>query len=68
MTGLVLPKAAQGDAVLRLMWTGGPQGEPPSGLSLLSEIPGWIDDVRARGARSVSLLGVVPPPPGCSMA
>ena len=58
LTGLVLPKAAQGDAVLRLVWTGGPQGEPPSGLSLLSEIPAWIEDVRARGARAVSLLGV----------
>jgi 4-amino-4-deoxychorismate lyase len=58
LTGLVLPKAAQGDAVLRLVWTAGPQGGPPSGLALLSEIPGWIEQVRARGARAVSLLGV----------
>jgi 4-amino-4-deoxychorismate lyase len=58
LTGLVLPKASQGDAVLRLVWTAGPQGGPPSGLALLSELPGWIEDVRARGASAVSLLGV----------
>jgi 4-amino-4-deoxychorismate lyase len=58
LTGLVLPKAAQGDAVLRLVWTAGPQGGPPSGLALLSELPDWIEDVRTRGALAVSLLGV----------
>ena len=58
LTGLVLPKAAQGEAVLRLVWTAGPQGGPPSGLALLSELPDWIEDVRARGASAVSLLGV----------
>ena len=56
LTGLVLPKAEQGDAVLRLVWTAGPGG-PPSGLALLSEL-GWIEDVRMRGASAVSLLGV----------
>ena len=58
LTGLVLPKAEQGDAVLRLVWTAGPEGGPPSGLALLSELPGWIEDVRMRGASAVSLLGV----------
>ena len=58
LTGLVLPKAVQGDAVLRLVWTAGPQGGPPSGLALLSGIPDWIEEVRSRGARAVSLLGV----------
>ena len=58
LTGLVLPRAAQGDAVLRLVWTAGPPGGPPSGLALLSEIPAWIEDVRKRGARAVSLLGI----------
>ena len=58
LTGLVLPKAEQGDAVLRLVWTAGPQGGPPSGLALLSELPGWIEEVRLRGASAVSLLGV----------
>ena len=32
--------------------------ELPSGLALLSELPGWIEDVRLRGASAVSLLGV----------
>lgn len=58
LTGLVLPRAAQGDAVLRLVWTAGPLGGPPTGLALLSEIPAWIEHVRKRGARAVSLLGV----------
>jgi 4-amino-4-deoxychorismate lyase len=58
LTGLVLPRAAQGDAVLRLVWTAGPPGGPPSGLALLSEIPAWIEHVRRRGARAVSLLGI----------
>jgi 4-amino-4-deoxychorismate lyase len=58
LTGLVLPRAAQGEAVLRLVWTAGPQTGPPSGLALLSTIPEWIEEVRARGARAVSLLGV----------
>jgi 4-amino-4-deoxychorismate lyase len=46
------------DTVLRLVWTAGPADGMPQGLALLSEVPGWIDDVRARGARAVSLLGV----------
>lgn len=58
LVGLVLPKAARGDAVLRLVWTGGPPGGPPAGLALLSAVPDWIDEVRARGAQAVSLLGV----------
>jgi branched-subunit amino acid aminotransferase/4-amino-4-deoxychorismate lyase len=58
LTGLVVPKAAGGDAVLRLVWTAGAERGPPSGLALLSHVPTWIEDVRARGARAVSLLGV----------
>jgi 4-amino-4-deoxychorismate lyase len=58
LAGLVVPKAAGGDAVLRLIWTAGPGEGPPAGLALLSEIPSWIDGVRSRGARAVSLLGV----------
>lgn len=46
------------DRVLRLVWTAGPADGSPSALALLSEVPGWIDDARARGARAVSLLGV----------
>lgn len=55
---LVLPAAGRDDAVLRLVWTAGPAEGPPAGLALLSSIPEWIEGVRARGARAVSLLGV----------
>ena len=50
--------ADAGDAVLRLVWTAGPLGGSPSALALLSEIPAWIEVVRVRGARGVTLLGV----------
>jgi 4-amino-4-deoxychorismate lyase len=58
LTGLVLPKAEGGDATLRLVWTAGPEQGPPSGLALLSEIPDWLEPLRERGAKAVSLLGV----------
>jgi 4-amino-4-deoxychorismate lyase len=58
LTRLVLPETAESDAVLRLVWTAGPAEGRPSGLALLSEIPVWIERVRERGARAVSLLGV----------
>ena len=43
------------DAVLRLYWTPGPDGEP-TGIALVSAIPDWIEDARARGQRLVSLV------------
>jgi 4-amino-4-deoxychorismate lyase len=55
---LVLPSAEDEGAVLRLVWTAGPAEGAPAGLALLSPVPEWIEDVRARGARAVSLLGV----------
>jgi len=55
---LVLPRAGEADAVLRFVWTAGPAEGPPAGLALLSDVPDWIDEVRARGARGVSLLGI----------
>jgi 4-amino-4-deoxychorismate lyase len=58
LAGLVLAEVGEADAVLRLVWTAGPLEGPPVGLALVSEIPDWIDGVRARGARAVSLLGV----------
>ena len=58
LVGLVLPKANQGDASLRLVWTAGPAGGVPSGLALLSDVPEWIEPTRERGATAVSLLGV----------
>jgi 4-amino-4-deoxychorismate lyase len=56
LAGLVVADAR--GAVLRVVWTAGPLGGSPSALALLSEIPAWMDVVRARGARAVSLLGV----------
>ncbi len=58
LASLVLEQLDRGDAVLRLVWTGGPPGGAPTGLALLSEIPTWIEETRLRGARAVSLLGV----------
>ena len=58
LVGLVLPKAASGDASLRLVWTAGPVRGAPSALALLSDIPDWIEPARERGAAAVSLLGV----------
>jgi 4-amino-4-deoxychorismate lyase len=58
LSSLVLVEAGAADAVLRLVWTAGPVEGPPAGLALVSEVPDWIEVVRARGARAVSLLGV----------
>lgn len=58
LVALVLPSAGAAGAVLRLVWTAGPAGGPPAAVALLSEIPGWIEPTRARGALAVSLLGV----------
>jgi 4-amino-4-deoxychorismate lyase len=58
LVGLVLPKAEQGDATLRLVWTAGPARGMPTALALLGEIPDWIEPARERGASAVSLLGV----------
>lgn len=55
---LVLSRAGSGDAVLRLVWTGGSADGPPTGLALLSGIPEWIEPAQARGVRGVTLLGV----------
>lgn len=58
LASLVLGQASHRDAGLRLIWTAGPPEGPPTGIALLSEIPDWIEDARARGSRAVSLLGV----------
>ncbi|MDQ3672346.1 MAG: aminotransferase class IV [Actinomycetota bacterium] len=58
LAALVLARAPADDTVLRLVWTGGPAGGPPLGLALLSDVPAWIEEVRPRGARAVSLLGI----------
>ena len=58
LVSLVLERTGGDDTALRLVWTGGPTGGPPAGLALLSEIPAWIEELRPRGARAVSLLGI----------
>ncbi|OFW75798.1 MAG: hypothetical protein A2Y55_08555 [Actinobacteria bacterium RBG_16_68_12] len=58
LASLVLAEPRQEDAVLRLVWTAGPAHGAPTGLALLSAVPAWIEEVRSRGARAVSLLGV----------
>jgi 4-amino-4-deoxychorismate lyase len=58
LSSLVLTRAGAEDAVLRLVWTAGPEGGPATGLALLSSVPAWIEEVRVRGSHAVSLLGV----------
>jgi 4-amino-4-deoxychorismate lyase len=55
---LALSTVQGGEAVLRLVWTGGSPDGPPIGLAILSEIPPWIEAARARGVSAVSLLGM----------
>jgi 4-amino-4-deoxychorismate lyase len=55
---LVLPDEGSEDASLRLLWTAGPEGGGATGLALLSSIPDSIEELRARGSRIASLLGV----------
>ena len=55
---LVLEDSRDEDTTLRLIWTAGSDAGGATGLALLSAVPGWIEDVRARGSRIVSLLGV----------
>jgi len=55
---LVLPAAGEEDAVLRFIWTAGSVGEGATALALLSDVPRELEDLRSRGSRIVSLLGV----------
>lgn len=57
LAGLTLA-AAEPDAVLRLLWTAGPQSGEPTALAMVSRLPGQLDELRGRGLRLVSLLGV----------
>ena len=58
LAAAVLPATGGSDTVLRLVWTAGPAEGPPMGLALLSPVPAWIEQMRPRGARAVSLLGI----------
>lgn len=53
-----LAAAGVRDAVLRLVWTPGPEEGPPTGLALVSALPEQHEALRARGMRVISLLGV----------
>ena len=55
LVGLVLGEAALSDGVLRLYRTPGPPGAEPLSLALVSPLPTWLDETRARGQRLVSL-------------
>jgi len=43
------------DAGVRLYWTPGAPGAGPSAIVLVSAIPDWVEEARARGQRLVSL-------------
>jgi 4-amino-4-deoxychorismate lyase len=58
LVGLALAEAGAQEASLRMFWTPGPAGGQPTALVLVSDIPAWIDEVRARGTRVVTLLGI----------
>jgi branched-subunit amino acid aminotransferase/4-amino-4-deoxychorismate lyase len=53
-----LERAATPDAVLRLVWTPGPDGGAPLGLALVAQIPPHLEALRARGLSVVTLLGI----------
>jgi 4-amino-4-deoxychorismate lyase len=52
-----LERAAAPDAVLRLLWTAGPEAGRPVALALVSAIPEYLEPMRAQGIALVSLLG-----------
>ena len=51
-----LEAAGTGDVGLRIYWTPGAPGAGPTAIVLVSPIPGWIEDARARGQQLVSLV------------
>jgi 4-amino-4-deoxychorismate lyase len=56
LTALALEHAGTPEAVLRLYWTPGPPKGDHCAIVLVSPIPAWIEETRARGQRLVSLL------------
>jgi 4-amino-4-deoxychorismate lyase len=59
LASLALERAAEPDAVLRLYRTSGrEQANAPGLLALVNSLPDHLEELRARGTRLVSLLGV----------
>ena len=56
LAALALEHAGAPDATLRLYWSPGAPGGEPVGIAMVGTIPEWIEGVRARGQRLVSLL------------
>jgi 4-amino-4-deoxychorismate lyase len=50
-----LEAAGAANAVLRLYWTPGAPGAGPTAIALVSDVPAWIEQARARGQRLASL-------------
>jgi branched-subunit amino acid aminotransferase/4-amino-4-deoxychorismate lyase len=55
LVGLALAASGEHEASLRVYWTPGPPGGLPTAIVLVSPIPAWIEELRARGQRLVSL-------------
>jgi 4-amino-4-deoxychorismate lyase len=53
-----LGASPQRDAVLRLLWTAGRDGGDPAALALVTALPLHLEELRSRGIRLVSLLGI----------
>ncbi len=58
LSATALAGAGVSDAVLRLVWTPGPDGGPPQALALVTAIPAHLEPLRGRGLRVVTLLGI----------
>jgi branched-subunit amino acid aminotransferase/4-amino-4-deoxychorismate lyase len=55
LVGDALAAASVGDLSVRLYWTPGAPGAEPTAIVLVSAIPDWIEPVRERGQRLVTL-------------
>jgi 4-amino-4-deoxychorismate lyase len=56
LSALALDHGGIADATLRLYWTPGPPGGKHCAIALVGTVPAWIEEVRSRGQRLVSLL------------
>jgi 4-amino-4-deoxychorismate lyase len=56
LADLAVGASADGDAVLRLLWTAGPQDGEPVAIALVTDLPAGLDERREQGIRVASLL------------